>query len=380
MQATCERCNGVFTTRTNKRFCSERCRRQAEKQRWRKAHLGYKSYGPKAKPPEKWRNFGQSAVCRQCGTTFERKPGRGAIPKFCSKECREFFHNTKRADAGGYEYLKQGTTVSAICEKCGKPFEAVKRETRYCKNCHPWNDVRKERERKAARYPVSKKQIFERDNYICGICGLPVDRDLRWPDESSASLDHIVPIARGGTHEPSNTQCAHLRCNRIKHDSITSVVIPELSEYSVPQDVQCERCGIVITNRKAKYCSACRHVVRCEQAKQSRELAKQNGITIIVPESKRCGHCKQVKPAGDFIAVRDRPNGLSGWCRVCMNAANRNAKRVARPAASAYGDKTCTQCGTAFVSRNEYDTFCSRACSMMNAHDTRNGQAKAYTI
>jgi 5-methylcytosine-specific restriction endonuclease McrA len=26
-------------------------------------------------------------------------------------------------------------------------------------------------------------------------------------------LDHIVPLSRGGTHEPSNVQLAHYGCN-----------------------------------------------------------------------------------------------------------------------------------------------------------------------
>jgi HNH endonuclease len=33
------------------------------------------------------------------------------------------------------------------------------------------------------------------------------------PDPLSKSLDHLIPLSRGGTHEPANVSLAHLRCN-----------------------------------------------------------------------------------------------------------------------------------------------------------------------
>jgi 5-methylcytosine-specific restriction endonuclease McrA len=62
--------------------------------------------------------------------------------------------------------------------------------------------------------------IFERDGWKCGLCGDPVDSDLSYPHPQSASLDHIVPISRGGPHTYDNVQCAHLSCNRDKSDSV----------------------------------------------------------------------------------------------------------------------------------------------------------------
>lgn len=56
-------------------------------------------------------------------------------------------------------------------------------------------------------------EIFERDEWTCGICREPVARDLKFPDPMSVSLDHIVALANGGEHSRANTQCAHLTCN-----------------------------------------------------------------------------------------------------------------------------------------------------------------------
>lgn len=61
--------------------------------------------------------------------------------------------------------------------------------------------------------PVVRATIFQRDNWMCGICCLAIDREVAWPDSESASLDHIIPISLGGENTPENTQAAHLGCN-----------------------------------------------------------------------------------------------------------------------------------------------------------------------
>lgn len=48
---------------------------------------------------------------------------------------------------------------------------------------------------------------------VCGICDRPMDASLVWPDPFSKSIDHIMPLSLGGTHERHNLQWAHLRCN-----------------------------------------------------------------------------------------------------------------------------------------------------------------------
>jgi len=57
------------------------------------------------------------------------------------------------------------------------------------------------------------QEVYERDGWSCQLCAQPVDRGIRWPDEMSASLDHIVPLVAGGLHMRGNTQLAHLLCN-----------------------------------------------------------------------------------------------------------------------------------------------------------------------
>lgn len=48
---------------------------------------------------------------------------------------------------------------------------------------------------------------------LCGICQGVIDAELSWPNPNSRSLDHIMPLAKGGGHTQDNLQWAHLRCN-----------------------------------------------------------------------------------------------------------------------------------------------------------------------
>lgn len=67
-----------------------------------------------------------------------------------------------------------------------------------------------------ARVPyedIHAPDVFGRDEWICGLCGDPIDATLRYPDPLSASVDHVVPINCGGSHTHDNVQASHLRCN-----------------------------------------------------------------------------------------------------------------------------------------------------------------------
>lgn len=72
--------------------------------------------------------------------------------------------------------------------------------------------------------PELRRQCFERDGWRCRYCG---DR----LDESTATLDHVVPQWRGGpSDDPSNLATACLMCNSIKSGRTLEEVAPTLLE------------------------------------------------------------------------------------------------------------------------------------------------------
>jgi 5-methylcytosine-specific restriction endonuclease McrA len=55
--------------------------------------------------------------------------------------------------------------------------------------------------------------LWDEQGGTCALCAEHIDADLGYPDPMSKSIDHIVPLAKGGTHEQSNLQWTHLVCN-----------------------------------------------------------------------------------------------------------------------------------------------------------------------
>lgn len=57
--------------------------------------------------------------------------------------------------------------------------------------------------------PGKKREIFERDKWVCQYCGEKVTPE-------NATLDHFVPQSKGGTHSKDNLKTCCLICNAIK--------------------------------------------------------------------------------------------------------------------------------------------------------------------
>lgn len=64
-----------------------------------------------------------------------------------------------------------------------------------------------------------RKQIA-RTKPPCGICGQDIDYTLPHLDPMSFTVDHIIPVIKGGPDELDNKQAAHRSCNRTKSDRI----------------------------------------------------------------------------------------------------------------------------------------------------------------
>jgi 5-methylcytosine-specific restriction endonuclease McrA len=67
---------------------------------------------------------------------------------------------------------------------------------------------------------IDERRIWEEQAGICALCDQPIDRELKHPDPFSKSLDHIIPLAKGGSHTQDNVQWTHLRCNLSKGASV----------------------------------------------------------------------------------------------------------------------------------------------------------------
>ena len=63
---------------------------------------------------------------------------------------------------------------------------------------------------------VDRQVVFERDNWVCHVCGEPVDQALSGRDPMGPTVDHVIPLSRGGKDCYDNVALAHLSCNSRK--------------------------------------------------------------------------------------------------------------------------------------------------------------------
>ena len=69
-------------------------------------------------------------------------------------------------------------------------------------------------------FEKARERIFHTQT-VCAICGKPVDFTLKYPHPLSPTVDHIIPVSKGGhPTDMSNLQLAHRCCNRAKSDKL----------------------------------------------------------------------------------------------------------------------------------------------------------------
>lgn len=67
--------------------------------------------------------------------------------------------------------------------------------------------------------PIRRGDIIARDNRTCYLCG---QQDLK---DRQIHLDHVIPLARGGTHTDDNLRVACVPCNYRKADRLLSEIL-----------------------------------------------------------------------------------------------------------------------------------------------------------
>lgn len=78
------------------------------------------------------------------------------------------------------------------------------------------------------RFRELRLQVYERDNYTCVLCGwrpntIPKDYDGSFTiidGDRMLTMDHIIPLSKGGTNKKKNFQTTCVVCNNIKDDKI----------------------------------------------------------------------------------------------------------------------------------------------------------------
>lgn len=124
-----------------------------------------------------------------------------------------------------------------VCEECGKEYTTDNSNfnTRYCSNkcCNRAASRKHQYRRRIEKYGTGARadnitigNLIKRDGKTCYLCGCETDESDFMINESGyfiagehyPSIDHVVPLSKGGTHTLDNVRVACRHCNSIKGD------------------------------------------------------------------------------------------------------------------------------------------------------------------
>lgn len=118
-----------------------------------------------------------------------------------------------------------------LCKNCGRYTDGIYCSDKCKKNYS--NRVHDQRRRAKIKGALVDKDIelmalYHRDNGVCHICGGLCDLSDYWLTEDGnfvagegyPSIDHVIPLSKGGKHSWENVKLAHKYCNTIKRDQL----------------------------------------------------------------------------------------------------------------------------------------------------------------
>lgn len=251
----CEVCSKpIRCRRQNKRFCSSRC--------WKKGYIQKFKVQVSClgcKRERTLRNYNEgSGQCNKCAALTAAKVAGAANRLLASvryweppKPKKRVFDLAQYIGYGDVSHRLRPVVSVCVSDKCGRLFVGSRRGQSLCsKKCtRRVNKVRqnktKGRDKGKARNRLLKYgtpitsytyepgitacKVAERDNWKCAECGIDVEQHHGGGYHSNgATVGHIVPLSKGGSHTWRNVQCECHECNNVKganHQSIDDAIM-----------------------------------------------------------------------------------------------------------------------------------------------------------
>lgn len=178
--------------------------------------------------------------CKKCGTVIERASSTVRRSNIQCDYCKEQEKNAaellkERIKLIRFFIALKESKNPKVCACCGEVFFSEYLLTKYCsKKCKQKVKARGSgcisRAKKYGReyeHGITINSLIDKYGETCQICGKPIDTcDNTWGMTGPLypSIDHILPLAKGGTHTWDNVQLAHIICNSFKSDNVSNTV------------------------------------------------------------------------------------------------------------------------------------------------------------
>lgn len=67
---------------------------------------------------------------------------------------------------------------------------------------------------------INHTEVYDAHDWVCHLCGGYISPLAKKDDWMRVTLDHVVPLSRGGTHTWDNVAPAHWKCNMAKGNDV----------------------------------------------------------------------------------------------------------------------------------------------------------------
>lgn len=172
--------------------------------------------------------------CPVCGTLFTPRSPKQTL---CSPQCSDLRYNRKRrrkaaeqARQWRKENPERAHATARAYRQSHRTQEAARvarwRKSRRGYASHKLSQYKQQVKRLKTppkdfdsqalilkAYQVDALELWKNSDQTCIVCGDLIDEGINHPDPMSRTIEHIIPIARGGKHEESNIAFSHLGCN-----------------------------------------------------------------------------------------------------------------------------------------------------------------------
>jgi len=149
-------------------------------------------------------------LCEVC-----QSPTAKPSQRFCCRRCMKAWRGEKQC-VRCCKVMRSAAWCATVCKACKKIAARKNRKGNR-------NNFRRRAKHHGVEYtPIRRLAVYERDGWQCQLCGKMCKR--RWtisirtgqPHPRSPTIDHIVPMSKGGGHVMHNVQLACWQCNVFK--------------------------------------------------------------------------------------------------------------------------------------------------------------------
>lgn len=227
----CARCGTSTRARQGTIYCSPRCRNASNHDRAR-GDGTYDKALRAAKEATRVRRTANARPCRYCAAPMPNPRAKQCGAPDCKRAFdaergREWQRNYREKTGQWYRQDKYSEQQ--------RQYERRRRaESGHWRERYPEAAAAGDARRRMLVQQARTDEVFapidvhDRDGWTCQLCWLPIAPEVAWPDPMSPSLDHRIPLSRGGVHAMSNVQSAHLGCNSSKGDKLLTELIGDL--------------------------------------------------------------------------------------------------------------------------------------------------------